>query len=213
MQSQKNNHGALFLAVSPTGLFQKWNRLIRCLIIFVSLALSGGANGIAAASDYGYDEAEIKAAYLVNFTRFTRWTERENKPVINICVSGDLGVFQALKALEPAAKGKRPLIAELVELPGKVVHCDLLYVADIDSDKKPVMLNALAQESVITVSDMPDFIADGGMIALNKSDERLVFELNLKLARQSGIRFESRLARLAGNATRFAAESLKVRPE
>ncbi|MGV6816418.1 MAG: YfiR/HmsC family protein [Thiotrichales bacterium] len=213
MKPQNNNHGTQLLCSQPTHLFQACNRWLCSVIGFVAPLLLGSANGVIAASEYGYDEAEIKAAYLVNFTHFTRWVERESKPVLNICVAGDLGVYQALKKLEPDAEAKRPLIAELVELPGKVSHCDLLYVADIDAAKKPVILKALAEKSVITVSDMPNFITDGGMISLQKRHARLVFELNLTLARQSGIKFESRLARLAGNATRYAAESLRVRPE
>lgn len=163
----------------------------------------------AFATDYEFSEADVKAAYIVNLAKFTHWEKRQNKTVLSACVSGDLRVFNALQALELKATAKRLVKPELVELPGKVTHCDMLYISDLDSNKKPALLASLAKESVVTISDIPGFIADGGMIALKKSGGRLLFDLNLPLSRLSGIRFESRLARLANNATRFASESAR----
>lgn len=76
-------------------------------------------------------------------------------------------------------------------------QCDLIYIALSEEARVPSLVDDLKGEAVLTVSEIPDFLDNGGMIRFFRSDNTLRFEINESAIREEGITLRSKLLRLA----------------
>ena len=70
------------------------------------------------------------------------------------------------------------------------------------------MLNAVAGKAMLTVSEMPGFLAAGGMILLKDVDNRLRFDMNLPAVQQADLRVGTDALELADSVTSNTARSM-----
>lgn len=75
--------------------------------------------------------------------------------------------------------------------------CDLLWVSDSESSSYPNLLEALAQQPVLTVSDIPRFAQRGGILNLRLINSRVRFVVNAQVSEQAGLHISHKLLRLA----------------
>ncbi len=178
-------------------------RLIRaglCLLISVL--------PVSHARDFSGDEGLIKAVFVFNFAKFTRWPDG---------VWADIG-----EPLQICALGQDPLVKELQGLTGKTIQghsvtvrqlesapipdaCHVLYVATSMQDGYRDVITSLSARAVLTVSEIPQFARQGGMVQLYARDGRIRFNINLSAAGQAGLELSSRLLRLASPVTEAEA--------
>jgi hypothetical protein len=151
-----------------------------------------------------YAAVAVKAAYLVNFIRFTDWPETALPPdaPILVGVSGDRALEDELIrfADRQTVLGRRLRIHRL----RNTKDLEGLHLAFFKSDAPPgehlVWREALAplhHRPVLTVSDHADFTSAGGMIRLYLENNALRFEIAPDAARASGLLLSSRLLALA----------------
>lgn len=170
----------------------------RWLLPALAWLLAGAA--AAGAQPRQAQEYEVKAAYLYNFARFTDWPATafptQDAPLV-VAVLGESPFGSALDALAGKTAKGRPLqvrrARRLDELPG--VH--LLFIADSERGRLPVILKALAGRPVLTVADVPQFARQGGMIQLVSAEGAVRFEINRDAALRAGLEISSRLLQLA----------------
>ncbi len=150
-----------------------------------------------------YDEYEIKAAYLYNFLLFTQWPDDEpDKPKDSIVV-GIIGkdLFKdAFKEIEGIPINGRKLIIRRFKSDApleSLKKCDLLFISSSLKKKTREFLKSLAGHAVLTVSETGEFIDLGGMIDLVKKKDTIKFEINMAAAERVGIKFRSKLLRVA----------------
>ncbi len=168
----------------------RWFSLRVLLVVFALL----GQSSVASAP---VDDVQLKAAYIHNFIKFIDWPGEpfRLKQEIAICTAGDVSLFQMLK------KSSLESI-RLVNFPGNVDGCDVLYLAELETAKRTRLLSVLSQSPVLTISDIPGFVEAGGMIGLQQIDGRLQFEINLDATRKAGLSMEARLLKLAARVLR-----------
>jgi hypothetical protein len=65
--------------------------------------------------------------------------------------------------------------------------CDVLLIGDSESGRLPEVIAAVADDPVLTVSELPEFAELGGMVCLRKVDNKLRFDVNVAAARRAGI--------------------------
>lgn len=155
---------------------------------------------------------KVKAGYLINFCKFTHWPEgtfEGPNQVLQIAIAADSALA---RVLEVAVNGKsvngRPLAVVRLDPPGvsetlssgtsksgRAIH--VLYVAAGVESEWPTIQAALVGKSVLTVSDLPDFVGVGGMLGLTLHDGRITFEVGVKAARDHGLQLDARLLSLA----------------
>ena len=82
-------------------------------------------------------------------------------------------------------------------LPG---NCHILFVAGSETPRLPGILGALGKAPVLTVSDLEDFAAAGGMIQFYVRDEKIRFEINQQAAEDAGLKIDARLLQLSAPA-------------
>ena len=75
--------------------------------------------------------------------------------------------------------------------------CDLVYVTHDESGHTAALLERYAGLPVLMVSDAPDFIDDGGMVALSFDDGRVGMTINVTAYESVGLTISSQLLELA----------------
>ncbi len=140
-------------------------------------------------------EYRVKAAYLLNFTKFVEWPEAalpEGAP-LTICVAGN-NPFGAV--LEETIRGEtvngRPIAARTA---GAVQGCHVLFVPHATGSA--AYLRASASLPVLTVGETDDFLGRGGVVKFILEEGRIRFEINQDAAARAQLRISSRLLRLA----------------
>jgi hypothetical protein len=163
------------------------------------LLLAGTARPARAFTPAG--EYEVKAAFLVNFAGFVRWPAEAFASAASsfvVCVAGENPFGAAFEPFKRSSVAGRPLVMQLIDskstLPGR---CHLLFVAGSEAPRLPGILGALGKAPVLTVSDLDDFAAAGGMIQFYLRNEKIRFEINQQAAEAAGLKIDARLLKLS----------------
>lgn len=145
-------------------------------------------------------EAQIKAAYVYNFAKFVEWPAEVLAPAADIvlCVVGNNALDGALQALEGRKAGERELRVVQRSYPDLQSNtCHLLFIAGSEQQRFVMILKALGNAPVLTMSDAGDFAEKGGGIALLFRENKVVFEVNLESTRNAGLRLPGQLLNIA----------------
>ena len=165
--------------------------------------------------------AKVKSAYLLNFAKFTTWPDGtftdENSPLV-ICVWGRSALE---KTLEQVIKGKtvneREVVISRIEgrtaiatrnkkgsthnaaeaLPEEILtqlnECHLLYIDKTEANHVHEILKAVEPLSILTISDIPRFAEQGGMLGLVLRKGKITFDANPAMIKNSRIRVSSKI--------------------
>lgn len=178
------------------------------------LALVAGLAGPAAAQETSAAlETQVEAAFLVNFLRYTDWPPDRATPIdepLVITVLGDRDMASALARLAevvPPVRGRRIEVQRLEYPEGadatvrasvseRLRRSHLVFVHDT---REPVdaILGELSGQPVLTVSDQPGFVAEGGMLGLRRLGGRIVFEANPGAIRNARLVVSAKVLKLA----------------
>ena len=146
-------------------------------------------------------EDQIKAAFLFNFARYVEWPEgafASAEAPIRICLLGSDAfgsvVSQVVSGKNVAGRSLRVTTANDLEL---AASCHIVFVGDQAKAARLLVISALAQAPVFTVSDSEGFARDGGVANFFRADHKVRFEINSEAARRAGLKISSRLLRLA----------------
>lgn len=176
-----------------SGYCRVWLLRILALAVFSAPLPEALAQGL---------ENRVKAAYLVNFTRFVAWPS-EVASRLEICVAGSQGTYWALvKLLDTKGQAGRAFSARFVLRPDKASGCSAVYLASNDPDLQRYWLRQLPQSATLTVSDDAGFIDAGGMIGFLLIDGKLRFDINQAAINERGLSVSSKLLNLAHRVQR-----------
>jgi hypothetical protein len=144
-------------------------------------------------------EYRVKAAYLLNFMRYVEWPDGAlpDGP-LTLCVAGR-NPFGA--ALEETVRGERIAdrdVAVRVLLEPED-GCAVLFVPR--GANTAAYLRAARGTPVLTVGEIPDFLAQGGIINLVLDGGNVRFEIDQQAATRVQLQISSRLLRLASPPT------------
>ncbi len=177
-----------------------------CLRLLV-LMLAGLAAGAwhaparAAAPEHALSDLELRAVYLYNFVRFTDWPARTFKDAgtpLTIAVLGEPEfAAQLTRLLDHKQAGGRTVTVVAVLDPADCLDAQLVYIGAGQEKRLGLVLPSLAHRPIMTVSSIPSFLRQGGMIRLVQAEERLRFEINQRATREAGLQVSARLLQLA----------------
>jgi hypothetical protein len=139
-------------------------------------------------------EYRLKAAYLLNFTKFVEWPPAASPHPFRMCLAGHDPFGEALAvALRGETVGGRSIDVRVIVTPE--AGCDMLFVPH-DVPATP-FLRAARGSPTLTVGEMPRFTAQGGVINFVLQDGTVRFQINPEEAERAGLRISSHLLRLA----------------
>jgi len=154
-------------------------------------------------------EYEVKAAYLYNFGRFVEWPSRTSMPQapsFNICVVGQDHFGAALNnTLADETIAGKTVAVKRIQAAQEATNCQILFISGSEENQLKQILTVLKGSSVLTVSDMPQFSRQGGMVQFILDGSRVRFEINLASAERAGLILSSELLKLAVNVRNNSA--------
>lgn len=71
--------------------------------------------------------------------------------------------------------------------------CHILFVSRAEAKRYREILSVVRGDSVLTVGETPDFLANGGAISFFVQEESLRFDVNLPAANEAHLKISSRM--------------------
>jgi len=173
----------------------------KCLWLFWHTALLLFLSTVAARAGEVLSEAEVKAGFLYNFTKFVEWPKQAfsstNAP-IQFAVFGDEEFAAKLKTIfgDNKAHG-RSFEVKAISTPQEAKNFHIVFVASPESRRAAQVLEATKKAPVLTIGESDQFLEAGGMINLFFDDAQLAFEVSPEAAQKVGLEISSKLLRLA----------------
>jgi hypothetical protein len=183
--------------------------LVLALAFAFALAAPVRAQEAASAS-----EAQVEAAFLVNFVRYTDWPEDGMQGVADrpyvITVVGHAEVARNLERLAGVVapvRGRRIEVRQLefpegadatvrAAISERLRRSHLVYVHETREPMEAI-LGELSGQPVLTVSDREGFAQAGGMLGLERRGGRIVFEANPAAIRNARLVVSAKVLKLA----------------
>lgn len=150
-----------------------------------------------ASGKQAFDEYQIKAAFLYNFTKFVEWP-RVDGDAFRICVLGDDPFGPAIdKTVEGKTTGGKALRIMRIKDPAAAKECHMVYVREGEKAKAQQMIEAVRGLPVLTVGENTAFAHMGGVIHISNANERVEIGVNPAAASSQGLKISAKLMSLA----------------
>jgi hypothetical protein len=181
--------------------------LLRRLIPLIVALVTAHGRGTARAQPFDPREPgatleyQVKAAFLLNFLAFTEWPSgalpTAGSPV-RICVAGSDPFGGALDGtVQGETVLEHPIAVERIARAADARRCHALFISRQAGPATDDFLHAVDGVPVMTVGESPTFLQAGGIVNFVIDQGHVRFDVNRGLAEQRGLRFSSRLLRLA----------------
>lgn len=172
--------------------YQNWSQyFLICLFSnFITLSLHAGE----------LKEHQVKVSYIYNFAKFIKWPalpNRNDDTSFVICIEGHQPLSGYLSLLQDREIEGRKITVRAIANPDERRNCKILFISDSEEPRLAKILPTVAALPVLTISDLPDFIQSGGIIAMKIQDNRVRFDINLGAAHKADLAFNSQLLKLA----------------
>lgn len=163
------------------------------------VALLSCASAFSMADGLQTTEYRVKAAFLYNFSRFVTWPENtlQENGVFNLCVLGNDPFRELLDPLSGKSIQKSALKIQRLATLDQDHACQIIFISQTGSRDLKHIMSVLKQQAVLTVSDMEDFTAHGGIIQFKLVDNKVRFNINIDNASHAGLTISSKLLSLA----------------
>lgn len=174
-------------------------RLKHLALMVVCIVSLGFVPGSAAQSPKA-TEYELKAAYLYNFGKFVNWPAagaKQSGEEFVVCVLGQDPFGPVLDSTVAGEKvgGKAVTVKRINQRDGAAA-CRIIFISASEQPRlRQILMDAPA--GTLTVSDIPDFLARGGMIQFVTRENKVRFEVNLTAAERAGLSLSSELLKVA----------------
>lgn len=146
-------------------------------------------------------EQALKVAFIFNFAKFTTWPASafaDPAAPVAVCVVGKHDFGEAFQSIEGKSVGGRSVVVKyLTSYKGKD-QCQVVYVASSEKSRLAKIVTVAKEAHALVVSDTDGFV-DGGTIInmVRRGDDRIAFEINARVAGESGLKLSSKLLNLA----------------
>jgi len=144
-------------------------------------------------------EYEVKAAFLLNFTKFVEWPPGSfpaaDSP-LTICIVGKDPFLKFLDDMvaDESVNGHRLTVRRL-SADAATQGCRVLFAGVGEQDVARIL--GSAGRGVLTVGEGDRFMRAGGMITFVIQNQRVRFDVNLSAAQAAGLRLSARLLTVA----------------
>ena len=160
-----------------------------------------GAKTLMAADPPAASEAQVKAVFLYNFTKYVDWPPeafaQTNSPIL-IGVLGDSSLNEALKKViaGKTVNGRKIMIQETAN-EEDWPKCHILFISSSEKTRLPAIIAKIKTLPALTVGESGGFLEQGGIINFTKKDDRIRLEINLEAARLAKVQISSKLLSVA----------------
>ena len=155
----------------------------------------------AAGGEVTMSEYQVKALFLLNFTKYVDWppaafAETNSPIVIGLCGENKFG-DELTKVVADKTISGRQIIVQPIEKDGDPGKCHMLFVSDSEKNHLGEILDKMKTLPVLTVGETDQFMERGGVINFVKKEGKIRLEINLAAARQAKLGISSKLLGVA----------------
>lgn len=154
----------------------------------------------AAAQTGTQHEYELKAGVLYHIIEYVEWPKSvlsNNPPAIEIGLVGQIPFAEALEVLSGKTVQGRELVVKRISDLQSAANCQVLFIGASEKARIPQIVGQLKDRPVLTVSEVPGFAEEGGMVNLLAGPNHIVMEINRDVANQARLSVNSQLLKLA----------------
>ena len=145
----------------------------------------------------GEQEANLKAAFIYNFTKYIDWNQHDNANTFIIGVIGASPVIASLKEIaETNTVESKKIEIRVFDNPDQIEFCNILFIPETT----PYPLSSILEKTnkgMLTISEEPEFARKGTAFNFVIKNGKLKFEANLKALGQADVKAGSQLLKLA----------------
>ena len=155
---------------------------------------------LVAPAGWAQDPGSVRLGFVLNFCRYIEWPDAALSPLapLRVCLApGDPEMAARLGELARQSVQGRPIQIKQLIRPSDTSGCHVVYLPVDAPGELPLWMASVQRSGVLTISDAPDFVDNGGMVGLIAVAGRYRFDINLGTARQADLRFSSQLLKLA----------------
>jgi hypothetical protein len=172
------------------------NSLIGLLLLLLLPILAQGQNGAIA------DPRNVEAAFLLNFTRYVNWPSTvfaNDRSPWRVCVVGRDPFGSILdKTFSGRNEKGRPFVVIRTDKMSELKKCHIVYVAYKVSTNRRAALAELDDLPVLTVSNAPEFLQEGGIIRFDVKDY-VTMSVNLDQARSASLSIQTKMLEVSND--------------
>ncbi|MGR5061463.1 YfiR family protein [Photobacterium sp. DNB22_13_2] len=172
-------------------MLRQWYPTLLSTLACLALPISWAAQAKNEHSQ-SFSEHDIKAVYVYRLASFIRWPQGKINN-IKYCTLGQDKTTRSLQALfaQPGSKGELKATSSLTDA---ALHCDLLFITD--DAIQPI--SPLPQyNGLLTISDSPNVLSEGGMIELRTLKHQIKPVLHRDNIQNGQLTVSSQLLRIA----------------
>jgi hypothetical protein len=137
-------------------------------------------------------DAQVKAAFLFNFTRFIEWPAPSDGPLV-IGVGGDVGFADIVsQTVSGRSVNGREFQTRRLALGDDPSGCHVVFVGVMRPHDASELLKRI-RGPVLTVGDTVQFLRDGGIVRFYVDNNKVRFEISRKNAEAAGLKISSHL--------------------
>ncbi len=191
-------------------------QLAKPLVLLAAMLLwqatMGAGASTAQARGKALSEYQVQAAYILNFIRFTTWPPAafaDSRQDIVLGIFGEDCFGAILDDLDGTFINQRRLQIIRLGDGGDPRGCHLLYISGSEHRRLRQILLLTQGQPTLTISDMDNFAAEGGMIQLKKVDAKYKLILNTNSVRSAGLQLRANLLKIATLVGQAAPESTR----
>lgn len=143
-------------------------------------------------------EADVKAAFIYNFTKFVEWPPEAGGP-LQLCLLGKTDpLLAALMKLEgKQSQGQNIQVRSVDRNAGSLGGCRIIVVGVSEADRIADIIINSQQQPALTVSEIDHFTDAGGMIGLVVNNAKVQFEIDAQAAQRANLKLSAQLLKLA----------------
>jgi hypothetical protein len=153
------------------------------------------ADGVASLS-------ALKAAYTLHFVNLVEWKQAGAQ--LHFCVLGESEAGDRMLSTlnDKTVHGQRIRARRLPGDGSDRERCDALYIPESHAAHAPELLKQSETTSTLTISDVPSFVENGGVIGFVIVGNRLRFDVNARAASKKRLKISAKLLELAREVVR-----------
>ena len=153
-------------------------------------------------SSFIVQEDKLKAVYIFNFIRFTDWHLDLNALPIkqtNLAIFGNNDLLDILhgKPFQKTALGAHLNAFSCSTADSCLLNTQALFIDRSERGNLEEVLRLLSNKPILTISDIPSFAEQGGMIELKRHNGAIIFRINLQAIKRANLYVSSQLLQMA----------------
>lgn len=196
------NHISRFAHLNPTTYMRLCVPRMSLLLLACLVEIIGSQpHVVRAQATQSPTEADIRAAFILNFAKFTEWPAEVFADAETPLTVGFVGADDARTAFAALSTGKeingRKIVVLQLDSVLKARQCQILFFRKSNGDFAVGALEVANVSRTLTIGEAENFLARGGMIRLFVGDNRMRFDVNVGATTRSKIRLSSKLLALA----------------